>query len=420
MDGASEFRGAVMVHLCALSQIDPIHASRVSPAVVRLVERVNGTIKNMLAMYVKATQHDWDLWLPILTYAYQTSSHRSTGFAPMELMMSRGGRMPGNFHLPAVKLAEPLPAWNAQYRKRLAAIRALAADNLHKEQDRMAAYYNRSQVRNRMEMRAGMYFWLDLIARGRGISKLKHRWRGPARLVAEVGFDNWRVFCAWDGQDRLVNSSACVPYYADDKVLAGAEQYLDVEAEFNDDPMYAPLAMAPVPEVAPVPAVPTAADILTLAPAQRHSAHRVANLERQRHRQFEEVVALCDDLGVRRQNLFEISWTVLTLTWKCGWKFIPVSEWEESLACDATRFVVPSRHQTLPCDGLQSRWSIEVSVYAAGFAHGDPFCGSGLARVGVYSHRCSRRYYLVVSLRTVSRIDRGKLTVLKIQAYIYI
>ena len=71
-----------MVHLCALSQMDPIHASRVSPAVVRLVERVNGTIKNMLAMYVKATQHDWDLWLPILTYAYQTSCHRSTGFAP--------------------------------------------------------------------------------------------------------------------------------------------------------------------------------------------------------------------------------------------------------------------------------------------------------------------------------------------------
>ena len=356
MDGAGEFRGAVMVHLCALSQMDPIHASPYRPALVGLVERFNGTIKNMLAMYIKSTQDDWDRWLPILTYAYQTARHRSTGFAPMELMMGRVGRMPGDLHFPAVEIAEPLPAWNARCKEQLATIRALAADNLHKEQDRMAAYYNRTHVRKRMEMRIGMYVWLDLVARGRGISKLKHRWRGPARLVEEVGFDNWRVFCAWDGQDRLVHSSACVPYYADDKVLAAAAQDVDVEAEFDEDPMYAPLAGAPEPEAAPVPVVPMAAEVPVLGPAQRRSARREANLERQRQRRFEEVTALCDDLGVRRRKLirnqlgrFDPHVEVFT---KKGWKFIPAPEWEEALVEDATSFVVPSRHHALPWDGL--------------------------------------------------------------------
>ena len=69
-----------------------------------------------------------------------SSVHR---FCPHGVDDAPGGRMPGDFHVPAVELAESLPAWNAQCRKRLAAIRALAADKLHKEQDRMVAYYNR-------------------------------------------------------------------------------------------------------------------------------------------------------------------------------------------------------------------------------------------------------------------------------------
>ena len=77
MDGAGEFRSAVMEAVCSSSQIEPIHATPYQQTLVGLVVRFNGTIKNMLVMYVKATHDDWDrssclpdLPRPLLSHLY--------------------------------------------------------------------------------------------------------------------------------------------------------------------------------------------------------------------------------------------------------------------------------------------------------------------------------------------------------------
>ena len=57
-------------------------------------ERFNRTLMNILAMYTKAHQKDWDTYLPYILHAYRTSVHTSTGEIPYFLMYGRDAKMP--------------------------------------------------------------------------------------------------------------------------------------------------------------------------------------------------------------------------------------------------------------------------------------------------------------------------------------
>lgn len=53
--------------------------------------------------------------------------------------------------------------------------------------------------------------WVLRPPRGRGITKLVHQWVGPARVVQDVGFDNWKV--VWDEtvEHMVVHSDELLP-----------------------------------------------------------------------------------------------------------------------------------------------------------------------------------------------------------------
>ena len=51
-------------------------------------------LTDMLSMAVRDDEHDWDLLLPTLLFAYRTSCHVTTGATPFELMLGRDARLP--------------------------------------------------------------------------------------------------------------------------------------------------------------------------------------------------------------------------------------------------------------------------------------------------------------------------------------
>ncbi|RHY12444.1 hypothetical protein DYB36_009515 [Aphanomyces astaci] len=102
-----------------------------------------------------------------------------------------------------------------QFVRELTRIRAVAKTALDRAQADMARLYNKD-VRDHIRLRPGMLVWIGRVSRSKGVSKLKHRFRGPARLVEDAGFDNWRVECLWDkNAPLLVHSSECLPYFDD-------------------------------------------------------------------------------------------------------------------------------------------------------------------------------------------------------------
>ncbi|RWS23791.1 pol polyprotein-like protein [Leptotrombidium deliense] len=52
------------------------------------VERVQGTIKNILKPYVNIKENDWDLYLPHCQLAYNTKIHETTKYSPFELLFN--------------------------------------------------------------------------------------------------------------------------------------------------------------------------------------------------------------------------------------------------------------------------------------------------------------------------------------------
>ena len=64
-----------------------------SPWVNGCVERMNGTIAQLLSSYSNGAS-DWDIVLPFALFAYRTSTHSATGFSPFFLMHGREATVP--------------------------------------------------------------------------------------------------------------------------------------------------------------------------------------------------------------------------------------------------------------------------------------------------------------------------------------
>ena len=57
-------------------------------------ERVNQVLEDMLRAYVSKRQSNWEDYLPILEFAYNSSKHVTTGFSPFMLMYGFQPRSP--------------------------------------------------------------------------------------------------------------------------------------------------------------------------------------------------------------------------------------------------------------------------------------------------------------------------------------
>jgi hypothetical protein len=222
MDGASELTGRVLDELCRITAVEKFHSVAYRPAMMGLVERFNRTIKDMVAIYVSTAQNDWDEWLPTLTYAYNTAVHSTHGFPPMQLMMGRIGKSVLDLQFPGESIVDAIPEWNQRFVTELRRVREIAKTTLQQAQTAMARRYDKS-ASDRLHLRPGMWVWIARVSRDKGVSKLKHRFRGPARLVEAVGFDNWRVECLWDhGAPLLVHASECLPFFDDGELQRAA------------------------------------------------------------------------------------------------------------------------------------------------------------------------------------------------------
>ena len=59
-----------------------------------LVERFNGTLKQILKKLCAECPKDWHLHLPAVLFAYRDAPHAATGFSPFELVMGHRVRGP--------------------------------------------------------------------------------------------------------------------------------------------------------------------------------------------------------------------------------------------------------------------------------------------------------------------------------------
>ena len=95
-DSANKFTANILTEVCKFLNVEQIHTSPYHPQSHGVVERFNGTLIRMLALYVSQNQTDWDSLLPGILFGYHTTYHQSTKNTPFQTLYGRRARLPND------------------------------------------------------------------------------------------------------------------------------------------------------------------------------------------------------------------------------------------------------------------------------------------------------------------------------------
>jgi len=88
-DQGPQFMSNFFIAVMKMLGIETVRTTAYHPQTNGQVERYNRTMATQLRHYVADDPSRWDELLPVITMAYNSQPHRSTGIAPFELVMPR-------------------------------------------------------------------------------------------------------------------------------------------------------------------------------------------------------------------------------------------------------------------------------------------------------------------------------------------
>ncbi|XP_071510123.1 uncharacterized protein [Diadema antillarum] len=193
-DQGSQFTFEVMKQVSNLLSVRQITTSPYHPAANGLVERFNGTLKQMLKRMCSERPVDWDRYVEPLLFAIRESPQDSLGFSPFELLYGRKVRGPmtilrelwtGNIETGETKTT-------CQYmfdlRNRLEETCHAARDQLERSASRYKRYYDRKSRQRQLEVGD-----LVLLLLPTDRNKLLLQWKGPFAVTAKVSDTDYRI-----------------------------------------------------------------------------------------------------------------------------------------------------------------------------------------------------------------------------------
>lgn len=186
-DRGSQFTSQMMTEVRRLLSIKHLPTTPYHAMGNGLVERFNGTLKQMLKKMCSEQPKSWDRYLPAVLFAYREAPQASLGFSPFELLYGRTVRGPLTI-LREVWDREEKEEVKTTYqyvldlRNRLEETCKWAREQLGKSQVRYKHYYD-SKARDRKFYVGDQVLLLLPTAN----NKLLLQWRGPYNVVEVKG-----------------------------------------------------------------------------------------------------------------------------------------------------------------------------------------------------------------------------------------
>ena len=149
------------------------------------IERVNQVLEDMLRAYVSKKQTNWEDYLPILEFAYNSAKHVSTGFSPFMLMYGFQPRL-----LVTVGLANEKIQQVKDFLEDHQEMLWWACQNIRQAQDRYKKFSN--EKRRPVVFEKDDLVFLRVPEHSKSLStgpvpKLSPRYCGPFRIIQRVG-----------------------------------------------------------------------------------------------------------------------------------------------------------------------------------------------------------------------------------------
>ncbi|CAG2210223.1 unnamed protein product [Mytilus edulis] len=199
------FGGEAFQQLCDLFGIHKTRTSSYHPMTDGLVEKMNHTLKNVIASYIDEGQTDWDEWLPFALMAIRSSVQETTGMTPNKLMFGR------EINIPLTLLHEPLPSSPPSHIEYIGKLQ----DNINKAYDIVRGHMKTQQKRQKVNYdlkQSGKPYkendlvWLFTPRKKKGLSpKLQKFWVGPYRIVKKLSDANYMIQLEGSLAKRIVH-----------------------------------------------------------------------------------------------------------------------------------------------------------------------------------------------------------------------
>ena len=107
-DRGANFTSNLMAEICKLTQSTKTFTTPYHAQTDGVVERLNGTLMQMLSFYVNDRQTDWDEYIELVLFTYRTAKQTSTKASPFQLIYGREPRLPADVFLQQPQSANEL------------------------------------------------------------------------------------------------------------------------------------------------------------------------------------------------------------------------------------------------------------------------------------------------------------------------
>ncbi|XP_053681478.1 uncharacterized protein LOC127161145 [Labeo rohita] len=190
-DRGTQFTSKLLEQLCKQWQVTQKLTTAYHPQ-SNLTERVNRSLKTMIAMYVEENHRTWDQWLCEFRFALNTAWHESTGHSPAEIALGR--KLKGPLQRALQNPPDPdQPAYSVLDRQQL--LYESVKENVGKAQAKQRKYYNLN--RRTQNFSEGDLVWVRTHPLSRAddafMAKISPKWKGPAKVTKKLGPVNYRV-----------------------------------------------------------------------------------------------------------------------------------------------------------------------------------------------------------------------------------
>ena len=188
-DQGTNFQATLLKELWDLFDVHSQRTTPYHPQCDGLTERFNRTMRAMIAAYIEEGQLNcWDEHLDALQLAYNTATHKTTGYSPFELIYGRQPRLPLDIFDPNIQIDLSLDTTSYANSVKLtleAAFRCVS--NI------TDISMNKNKIRFDRHTRAAKYDIGDLVwykderPKAPKTKKLIPRWTGPYRITDKFG-----------------------------------------------------------------------------------------------------------------------------------------------------------------------------------------------------------------------------------------
>jgi hypothetical protein len=193
-DNGQPFSSQLVTEIMRQMHVRKLCSAKYHPRTNGAVERLNRTLKLCLGKYVAGHQRDWDVYLPMVLFAYRTAMHTTCGATPFELLYGREPTLPIDVEMrtapqPSPRFAlEKHAVYHRQFQVGMDELLTQSQEITRMAQAERADRRLKRVPKRRKAYAVGDRVWLyvpphSISSEKHPVSdKLKHPWTGPYRI----------------------------------------------------------------------------------------------------------------------------------------------------------------------------------------------------------------------------------------------